>query len=559
MNRKDIQIFLLLQERKAKGLLKIFKLRDWPRIFVFVGFVALFVVLAYLTFFFSKNTFLSLLAYPQFIESMLFYILASFFFLLFILTVLSSTISAISVLFDQEDDDLLSSLPIKPGIIFKSRFLSLTLLASWPIIIFGLPLLLGLNRSLNIGFISLVLACLTLLLFIPISSFVAALIAILVTSSAGRLAKTIINVTGVVCLPAGAWWVSGVLIPRELFLSFEKLEISQVAKFLSSLPLASNLFPSTWAVNFILFWKLNPYSAFVNLGRIFALLLALALVVFFLVNRKYYLALAQAKVGRFIAGPQDKSLPSFSRTSFPYFLKGVKGAFAEKDILTLVRNQAEVLQFAFILFIGILYFMLISKIPLEKIIQNLSLYSINYLDFLAGINFNVLSFLLALFALRFIFPAFSIEGQTGWLIWSAPFSKAKIFWQKLLGGWLILGLISGVASFASATIFKFSFSAFLNNLFLLLTMSLALSAINLATGAIFPNFTEKNPEKISTSFGGILATFLSILYIFAVNIFLLKFGSGTTNLGQSLIWVGTIMVVLLISPVSLRKIDKYEF
>lgn len=555
---EDTRIFLILQKNKISRFLKIFTKRDWVRISVFIAFLLVAFILAISTYFFSKTTFLFLKSYPQFMSGMVFYILLTWFFLIFLLTLGSSFISALGTLFVQDDDDFLLSCPIRSQIIFESRFVNLLSLSCWPIIVFGTPLLLAFYQSFNLGFFSFILSFLILILILFISSLMASILALKITSFTGQKGRKLVNILGVISLPFLAWWVAQILIPSKLIQAFQKLQLEQINQFLKSLPISSNFFPSTWGVNFIFYWQENPLLAIFNLEKILLLLIALTVLTYLLVNREYFYDLDRARVDRFIAGPHDITQSVLAKKPFPYFLKGIKGVLTEKDILMFSRNQAEILQGGFILFIVLLYFLILSKFPITKLGQRLPNFSINNI---IKMSFLINSYILAILSLRFIFPSISLEGQTSWLIWSAPFSKAKLFWQKLFTGWAFLSLAGGIISFLSTLILKLDLQFLLAQFSVFLALSLGLTSINLGMGTILPNFEEKNPEKISTSSGGIFSTSLSLFYIFAVYFILFSQPDSFSLLhtSQLLIWLMSIMLTFFFSFISLSRIDKYHF
>jgi hypothetical protein len=395
-----------------------------------------------------------------------------------------------------------------------------------------------------------------LIFILVLSALLAAILSLLITSFTGRVGSKILKLLALAALPITAWWVTYVLIPPNFFETFEKTQIGQMNNFLKSLPIYSEFLPSTWAANFVFYWRLSLATSLLNLGKLLASSLVLSILVYWLSNRNYYYDLAKARVGKFVAGAQDITRPAFSKRPFPYLLPGVTGSLLEKDILMFSRNQAEVLQGGFIFFIALLYFLLLGRIPLEKIAQTLPNFSINLL---VQINITVISFILTVLALRFVFPAISLEGQSAWLVWSAPFSKAKLFWQKLLTGWGLLSFVAVIASTLSTLILGLNFHFFLAQLSIFLAISLALTSINLGLGTLLPNFGEKNPEKLSTSFGGILATFLSLFYILIVSLILFSSKASLSIFAHLYVWIISAGITVIFSLFSLSKIEKYEF
>lgn len=555
---KDSHAFFTLQKAKTNYFTAILRERDWAKISVFVGFILIAASLALGTYFYTKFALLFLKSYPEFTDTLLLYMLLTFFFLIFILTLGSSLISAIGILFVSDDDDFLLATPVKNIVIFASRFVNLLAIASWPVLVFGTPFLIAFNQSFNLGIVNFGLSFFALLVIVAISALAATLLAVKFTGFAGQNLKRKYKLLGFISLPFLAAWTIDILIPPGLIESFQKLELYQIRQYLTSIPLNSNLLPSTWAVNFIINWQTNPSLALTNYASLLLLMLVLSLLVYFLIKKEYFTNLAKAKVGRFIAGEHDIVGEEKSVMKFPYFFKGIKGAFLKKDILVISRNQTEILQAAFILFLILLYFLALAKVPpahIEKALPGLSII------YLIRINFAVVSFVLSVFALRFLYPSISLEGHASWFIWPAPFSKTKIYWQKFVTGWTILSFVAILASIASSLILKLNFALFASQVSILVATSLALTSINLGLGTLFPDFEEKNAEKISTSKGGIAATFASLVFI--LSIYLLVFSKAENisflTLPNLYTWLVSVIIASLFSHLALKKINNYRF
>ncbi|MFV1917192.1 MAG: hypothetical protein ACC618_01760 [Patescibacteria group bacterium] len=552
----DFRTFFYLERTKLKRFLKIFTNFELAKILVIGVSFLIAIFLATGTYFFSKNIFSFLKFYPDFLVATVNFTYLSLFFLIFILITFSSIISAINTLFVQDDDNLLLSAPMGSETVFASRFINLIFFSSWPVFVFGLPVLAASYSELSFNLFGLMISFLALLLVLILSSLLAVHVSLIITSFAGRLGKRIIGAAAIIALPAGAWWVATFIIPPNFFATFRTLEVYQLDDFIKTLPINSELLPSTWAANTVISIQKGYAGSFVNLGKLVASSFILTISGFLLVKKTYYLDLAKARVGQFIAGPQDIA----TKTKSSFFLRlpgGIMGAFLEKDIRMFSRDQAEVFQAAFIFFIGLLYFILLGRIPLDRITRAIPFFSASLL---ISINVIVVSFIITIISLRFVFPAISLEGQSAWLVWSAPFSKKKLYWQKFFSGFLLLSLFAILASFVSTFILELGLIFFFVQISVFLAATLAITSISLGLGTIFPNFEEKNPEKLSTSFGGILATFLSLLFILVTSTILFSYSSAIYSfLVHAFIWVLAIGITIVFSLLSLPKLGKYEF
>jgi ABC-2 type transport system permease protein len=126
-------------------------------------------------------------------------------------------------------------------------------------------------------------------------------------------------------------------------------------------------------------------------------------------------------------------------------------------------------------------------------------------------------FLSCSLALRFLFPAISIEGKSFWTQLSAPLDLKKPYLIKFtIGFFIVLTLALLVAVFSNAPFVRMSerrpilmyfgvYSAF--------WVSLTLVSLNLGLGGYFANFKEKNPIRIASSQGATLTFLMSLVYL----------------------------------------------
>jgi ABC-2 type transport system permease protein len=550
--------FFLLQKNKFKRFLSIFKKGDWVKILVFLGFIVVGLILGGMTYAFTRGSLLFLQVYPQFMRSMGFYLLSSWFFLIFILTFASGFVSSFGLLFNQDDDQLLLSLPFRIRTIFKSRLVDLLFVSSWPVIVFGIPLLLAFKQSFLLSWSSFGFSFLGLVLILIIAMLLAAMISLKLISLLGFVNKKLIYFFGLIGLPVAAVFIVNLLMPPGLMEAFRDLKFAEISNYIQSLPISSRLLPSNWAVNLSFYWQKQPQFALLNLSRLILLIIGLGSLLYLLVKRNYFQALAKNKQGCFIAGPQDQVKKKPAKKHFPYFFKGVDGAFIEKDSLSLIRNSRELLQVGLFIFIIVLYFFSFSRIPVNNLHKRLPDFS--ELD-LVKLNFVFTLHIFSVFALRFIYPLISLEGQMAWMVWVAPFKKTTLFKQKL-GLWMfLLGMLSVVMSGVSTLILGQNIVFWGLQSLVLFLGCIAIVSVNLGMGALLPNFAEKNPEKISTSSGGLITTVLSIGYVLFWLVILNNRFFSFQSLQPGYLLFGLSSLLILMSSFFFFRIQvkRYEF
>ena len=95
----------------------------------------------------------------------------------------------------------------------------------------------------------------------------------------------------------------------------------------------------------------------------------------------------------------------------------------------------------------------------------------------------------------------------------APFSMKRVFVEKFWFAFFVLFTMTEVVALISNFFLGQRLEvSLLASGFLLLT-SLALISLSLGLGAVYAQFNETNPMKISSGYGGIITVVLSLIYV----------------------------------------------
>jgi hypothetical protein len=95
----------------------------------------------------------------------------------------------------------------------------------------------------------------------------------------------------------------------------------------------------------------------------------------------------------------------------------------------------------------------------------------------------------------------------------APFSMKKVFVEKFWFAFFVLFTLTELVALISNFFLGQRLEiALLASGFLLLT-SLSLISLSLGLGAVYAQFDETNPMKISSGYGGIITVVLSLIYV----------------------------------------------
>jgi ABC-2 type transport system permease protein len=131
-------------------------------------------------------------------------------------------------------------------------------------------------------------------------------------------------------------------------------------------------------------------------------------------------------------------------------------------------------------------------------------------------NLGLTAFVTTAVAVRFVYPAVSLEGRSWWILRTAPISLGAIWWSKFviafvplaaLGEALVV-LTNGFLGVAPA----------LTGIFMatLLFVNAAIVSLGIAFGAAYPRFDTQNPAQIATSFGAVVYMLVCLALVAAV-------------------------------------------
>jgi hypothetical protein len=207
-------------------------------------------------------------------------------------------------------------------------------------------------------------------------------------------------------------------------------------------------------------------------------------------------------------------------------------ALLKKEYFVFRREASQWLHLALMLVLVLVFALSVQNINLR-----LRVTEVQTIAYLVLYAFG--GFLSCSLALRFVFPAISLEGSSFWTQLSAPLDLKKPYLLKLaLGLVLVLVPTMLVSVFSNIPFVRFSeqrpllmyfgaFSAF--------WISLTLVSLNLGLGSYFANYKEKNPIRVASSQGATLTFLMSLVYLFAlVSVFIIPLTEYFQSLYQFL-------------------------
>jgi len=183
-----------------------------------------------------------------------------------------------------------------------------------------------------------------------------------------------------------------------------------------------------------------------------------------------------------------------------------------KDVRIFFRDTTQWSQLIILGVLVIVYVYNIQVLPLDSG-EMITRYLVTLVVFL---NLALSGFVLAAIAGRFVFPALSLEGQTLWLLGSAPLEAGTILGAKYWVGAVPLTVLAVILTGATNFLLGVPAGLAVLSLASIMGLSLAFVAQALAWGVFFPEFESENAAQIPTSIGGLLFMLGAVVNLGAV-------------------------------------------
>jgi hypothetical protein len=438
--------------------------------------------------------------------------------------------------------------------IFWLNTIKAILQSSWAIIIIILPLVVAMGVVFHFSLIYYLLALSTVLLFSVIASLAAILLIFILAIAIERVRaykfKILASLAAIFTF-SGAWLIWSKVVNMNLNATFQLEEVTNseltfIRDHFASLP--ANL-PAN-----ILFY-LQEGSLNMALSKLFLLFLIflLTFALLFLLRSKFLIIWQNFQESTFEASAKsDTKKRSFFVQNYP---SSPEAVVYKKELLISVRSAKNLFWF---IFLSLLLFAQIGVISLLGRYANIG-EGFMLDELILAVQLGIVLFFVSAFILRFVFPSFSQEGSTSWIIGTAPLSMKKIFFSKYKFYLIVLSLIG----LLSLSFYLIPLALNASWIILLIIFTLigitTLTMLGLSMGVIFINFSSNDPNELSTSGPGIIFIISSLLYIFIMSYMLYLL----TTQGSSYWLIPIVLVSLIIYTVfqrlALKSLRRIEF
>lgn len=232
-------------------------------------------------------------------------------------------------------------------------------------------------------------------------------------------------------------------------------------------------------------------------------------------------------------------------------------AIAKKEFMVLTRDMKGLLSLLFLLSLWI------CEITMNTLLKS------NYLRhasditqriaILESLQYAIALYFIAAFTLRFVFPSFSMEKGTFWILGSSPLSFRKLFLGKYIFYTLFFMILGLCMSTLGSLTLGIQSSHALYFIPLFLSTILGVVTLALTLGTLFPNKESSDPEIISTSMPGLFFTGLAILYA-SLSTYILYFSlRGGDVIYFALFIPASIFISLLLVTYTVKKKRSFAF
>jgi ABC-2 type transport system permease protein len=506
---KDFSLILSAQFKRIKNIALPLKKSFVIKAILLFLFVLLFEIGIYL--FFNK-VFIYLLSEETFNEyfviSLVERLMGMVFLMAFSMLIFSNILSTLSVVYLSKDLPLLISSPLKISKIFQVKYLISSVTSSYTVVLIMIPIFFSYAHSFRTGWIFLIPALCTLLLFIAFSSGLGAIITIiLMRFFPAKRTQQVVTVLGLFMIIILVSTVR-MMKPERLLNPSGGADFAAVIKSITVESIG--YFPGTWASRAILGAGQAEIVLFMK-GFIPLLLSSVLItgIVISTANKIYFKSWALSGVSR----RGGKTLRNYRRIQllekiFRFFPSKVRTIFV-KDTLLFFRETTQWSQLLILGGLIFIYILNIKSLPLESImLKNLPARGL-----IAYLNIAFMGFIIATVVARFGYPAVSFEGQSIWIIRSLPINYRSYLWTKFMMFFLPLLIMVLTLMYVSNIILEIPPIVGTASLVIEAIITFALTGLGVGLGAAYPRFRYENAVQIITGAGGLIFMVISLFYI----------------------------------------------
>lgn len=414
---------------------------------------------------------------------------------------LSNLVSSLSTFFLARDLDLLVGSPVDWGRFYLTKLTETIVHSSWMVALLAAPLLIAYGVVWGGGVLFPLVALAAFVPFIVIPAVVgSACTLILVNLFPARRTRDIL---GLVTIAAAGLLVLGLrLVKPEQLARPEGFQ--SLVDFIAVLRTPTNAFlPTEWAAAMIMNW-LTRVADPLPVALLWSTAGGMVIIGASLHRRLYPSGFSRAQEGADVSH-RGRDWSGRLRRLMPG-IPAMRREFILKDLRVFFRDST---QWSQLILLGVLiavYLVNIRALPLFTG-EEVPVFLVTLIVFL---NQGLAGFVIAAVAARFIFPSVSLEGRLLWLLRSSPLDPRAMLRSKYLVGVLPLLLLSVGLTVTTNTLLRASPFMMMVSVLTVSGYTLAVSALALGIGTLYPQYGSENAAQIPTSFGGLLFMLMAV-------------------------------------------------
>jgi len=440
-------------------------------------------------------------------EILLAKLMAVVFLTFFLMLTVSNIITSLSTYFLSEDTRLILSVPVSTENLYLSKYLITLGHSSWMVLLFSVPVFMAYGTVYGASITYYLWLAVILSVFLLIPGGIGVMITLsLVNLVPAKRAK-------------GALVILFVLLLAALYLFFRFLQperlvnperFSELVDYLAMLRLPTSPFlPSHWATRSI-FPLLK--GRFDDSMFFFLLLLSTGLMSVlagsWVCRFLYYRGWSRSYESREV---KIKKVPLLEGL-FDFLMRPLHGstkAMVIKDVRIFLRDTRQWSQLILLFALVVVYLFNFKVLPLNKV-PGISFYLENVISFL---NVGLGGFVLSAVAVRFIYPAISLEGRSFWIVMSSPVELRRLIWGKFWTSLVPLLLLAEVLIILSNTFLHVTQFMMVISTVTIFLVTIAIVSMGIGIGAVYPRFRVEDVAQIHSGFGGLIYMITCVTFI----------------------------------------------
>jgi ABC-2 type transport system permease protein len=484
---------------------------DWQTVLKNISSALIFGGFAVGVFYFTRFT-ATYLLYEAHVGQFLFHRFLSMMLYVFFITVnLGNMIVSYSTVYKSQEVSFLMAMPISHARVFLVKFIDNFFYSSSTLSLVGISVLLGYGSVFGVPwYFTLFSALFVMMPFMLIAGILAVMLLMSLIRIATRIGVRLLIALMITIYLSAIYLYFRITNPVQLVQEVMRHypDVNEYFGYLDP-PLVRYL-PNHWVTEF-LYWSVNGQGAraLPYFTLLFLTMTGLIVLAGIMAKKFYYRTWLAASDAEAMRGPRRGFRLRFMEFGSSWGVTPQTEVLVKRDFWTFFREPSQWLHLMLMMLLLMIFLVSIGSLELR-----LAQPFMQAVSFLTIFLFN--GFLVASIALRFVFPAVSLEGDVFWAVRTSPLSLSKLYWHKFILAVVFLLIVGEGLAVASVALLRDDPALILLSAASTFFVILALIGLNLGAGSYFAVYNEKNPIRVASSQGASLTFLASMVFLTAV-------------------------------------------